>query len=94
MDKKTLLKRYKQIGSGLVKQGRGLQIKYLKECMEMIENSFDPEFDGRHALVQRLNKLNEERMDCMDKNKQVLYAEAMNVVAACLASFQEVKCQQ
>jgi hypothetical protein len=92
MDKETLLKRYKMLGAKLSKNNRLFQLKQLKDCMEMIQNSFDPEFDGRHALVQRLNQLNEALMGCgADKEKQKKYGDAMCVFAACIAFFQEVK---
>ena len=92
MDKETLLKRYRLLGSKLAKKKRIFQIKQLKDCMELIKISFDPEFDGRHSLVQKLCSLNEGLMEAdgdVDKIKK--YGEAMSVVAACIAFFQEAE---
>lgn len=91
VDKKELLERYKILGSNLVKNKKGLQIKYLRECMKMIEESFDPEFDGRHAIVIKLDEIEEKRINCQNKQEQSLYAEIINLIGACLALFQENK---
>ena len=82
-----VLERYKLLGSKILKNKRMLQAKHLKECMEIVENAFEPEFDGLHALVQKLNKLNEERMECRDEKKQKMYLEAITITAACIALF-------
>ena len=82
MDKKQLITKYKMLGAKLLKQRRMFQVEYLKKCMSIVESLEDPTIKGRLEMVAILNTLIKERKEG--------YCEAMNVVAACLALFQEV----
>lgn len=93
MEQEKILHRYKILGNRLYRHGnRGLQLKILKECMIIIEESFVPEFDGREKLMEKLNHLHKIYMDAVgDTEKQTKANDAICVVAACIAFFQEVK---
>jgi hypothetical protein len=91
MTKDQLVMRYKVLGTKLMDRKKYLQAKHLKECIELIKNSFDPEFDGRHAMIQKLVGLNEQFMDCKEEDKKCLLNECICVTAACIALFQEVE---
>lgn len=82
MDKKDLIYKYKILGSKLINQKRLLQAEYVRRCMYIVEKTDDIEIEGRFQILSMLNNLFKER--------KTGYQEAMNVVAACLALYQEV----
>jgi hypothetical protein len=91
MTKDQLIMRYKVLGSKLMDRKKYLQAKHLKECIEIVKDSFDHEFDGRYAIVQKLVGLNEQFMQCMEDDKKCLLNECICITAACIALFQEAE---
>jgi hypothetical protein len=82
MNKRDLIHKYKILGAKLLKQRRLLQVEYVRRCIAIVNELEDPEIQGRLKMLEMLQTLIKER--------KVGYKEAMNVVAACLALYQEV----
>lgn len=93
MEKEEILAKYKALGERLYKKGgREFQLKILKDCMKIIEDSFIPEYDGRQKIMEKLNNFHSLYMEASnDQPRQSKANDAICVVAACIAFFQENK---